>query len=164
MKGEVLPYTVQFPTNNINQSISCAVTWQKLTRQFMTSAKSLCPFHCNDASGHANHTRVQICIKTHGDSKTSSARTWRERWEGYWCLLVTFSFLHHGTRLSECKTLHSLIALPPRWPFFWQPMTLTVNCVHQHSTVESVTFLSGCISPPRCSVWHYWWGKARDEL
>lgn len=76
--------------------------------------------------------------------------------------LVTFSFLHHSSRLSECKTLHRLVALAPRRPFFWQAMILTMNCVHQHSAVESVALLAGCLPHPR-PIWHYG-GKKKHQM
>lgn len=69
-------------------------------------------------------------------------------------MTFTFSLLHHGPGLSESKTLHGLIALAPR-PLFWQPMTLTMNKVHQHTTVEGVALLPGCLSTPRCPIWCY---------
>lgn len=63
----------------------------------------------------------------------------------------TVSLLHHGSGLGEGETLHGLIALASR-SFFRQPVTLTMNEVDQHTTVEGVAFLSWHVSPPRCPV------------
>lgn len=52
----------------------------------------------------------------------------------------TFSLLHHGARLRECKALHGLVALAHG--------SLLVASVYQHPAVEGVALLAGSLSAP----------------
>ena len=123
----------------------------KLTNKYSTAHSNTCVsllLHqiksCAWTNVHVKHCTIFKCCNKQTNIKKNKFEAVNNNF--------TFSLLHHGPWLSECKTLHCLIALAYR-PLFCHPMTLTMNKVHQHTTVKGMALLPGCLSTPWCPVW-----------